>query len=217
MSRNDTQEFRREQFKQITEHLMQDDKPSQYMHMLSENQDYSGPPFDMLWILKDTNQSRKYHPEGSVWNHTMLVLDEAAKVKNKSSEPQVFMWAALLHDIGKPATTTSRNGKITSYDHDKVGEKLCTEFLTNFVDEKDFIQKVSSMVRYHMHILYVLKDLPYSDVKNLLQKVDINEIALLGLCDRLGRYGAISALEEADYNLFLNKLKRIKNEFQRKK
>ncbi len=215
MNRNNMQDFRREQFKEITKHLIQDKRPSEYIQLLSEDSNYSEAPFNMLWLLKSTEQSKKYHPEGSVWKHTMLVLDEAAKVRSKSSDPLVFMWAALLHDIGKPEATKIRKGKITSYDHDKIGEKLCVKFLMYFTQNEEFIQKVASLVRYHMHMLYVLRDLPYSDVANLIHKVDINEIALLCLCDRMGRYGAVIASEEMEYNIFIKKLKQVKNELDK--
>ncbi len=38
------------------------------------------------------------------------------------------MWGALLHDLGKAPTTKIRKGKITSYDHDKVGAELVRNF-----------------------------------------------------------------------------------------
>lgn len=196
-------------FQDITMHLVTDEKPSAYITLLSEDGQYSGYPFELLWKLKETEQSMKYHPEGSVWNHTLLVLDEAAKVREKSKDVKAFMWAALLHDIGKPDTTRVRRGKITSYDHDKVGEKLCSEFLDYFTKDLEFIQKVTALVRYHMHILYVLKQLPYGDVAGLLRRVDISEIALLSLCDRLGRIGADKEAEETDYNEYLLRLKQF--------
>jgi putative nucleotidyltransferase with HDIG domain len=49
----------------------------------------------------------------------LLVVDEAAKRKAYSTDQRVFMWAALLHDIGKPASTRLRKGRITAYNHDK--------------------------------------------------------------------------------------------------
>ncbi len=196
-------------FENMTKHLVMDVKPSTYITYLSDDGKYSGYPFQILWKLKETEQSKKHHPEGSVWNHTLLVLDEAAKVRSKSKDDKVFMWAALLHDVGKPDTTRVRKGKITSYDHDKVGEELCSEFLEYFTEDLEFIRRVAALVRYHMHILYVLKQLPYGDVAGLLRKVDISEIALLSLCDRLGRTGADKKAEETDYNEYLLRLKQL--------
>jgi len=192
-------------FDEITKHLLEDDNPSEYINQLAKQPDFNRIPFNLLLKLKGTEQSKKYHPEGNVWNHMILVLDEAAKVRNQSTDAKVFMWAALLHDIGKPDTTRMRKGRITSYDHDKVGEKLSREFLSTFTNNDDFIQKVCNLVRYHMHMLYVLKDLPYADTKNMLQKVDIHEIALLCKCDRMGRTGADRKKEEEEYQEFLKK------------
>ncbi len=201
------QQEKQELFDKITNHLLTDKAPSKFITEISNQKDYQCYPFFMLWKLKETEQSPKHHPEGSVWNHTMMVLDEAALVKSKSTDVNAFMWAALLHDIGKPTTTRTRNGKTTSYDHDIAGERLSKEFLDCFSVDQELIEKISSLVRYHMHMLYVQKKLPFGDVKNMLQKVDIEDIALLCRCDRLGRLGSDRQKEEEEYIRFLNELK----------
>lgn len=174
-------------YHEITKHLLEDEKPSLYLNDLLQDQRFMQYPFAMLYDLKGTKQSPEHHPEGDAWNHTLLVVDYAAKLKELSKNPVIFMWAALLHDIGKTKTTKIRKGKITSYDHDKVGEKLAIEFLEFFVDDHEFIEKVTNLVRYHMHILFVVKNLPYADKKGLLKNTDVREVALLGYCDRMGR------------------------------
>ncbi|MDF2539817.1 MAG: hypothetical protein K0S76_2838 [Herbinix sp.] len=198
-----------ELFEEITAHLLGDDRPSEYMIRLSKEPEFKQFPLVLLSKLMKTEQSKKHHPEGNVWNHTMLVLDEAAKVRNQSKEEASFMWAALLHDIGKPDTTIMRKGRLTSYDHDKIGAKLCQDFLHVFTNDEEFIQRVEGLVRYHMHMLYVLKSLPYADTKNLLRNVDIHEIALLCRCDRLGRTGADADKEEEEYQEFIQMLERL--------
>ncbi|MHC1695303.1 MAG: HDIG domain-containing metalloprotein [Eubacteriales bacterium] len=190
---------------EIDSALMNDPAPSDTLNRLSRTQDLSQSPFDMLTALKDIKQSPKHHPEGSVWNHTMLVADEAAQVKGRSKSPNIFMWAALLHDIGKARTTRLRGGRITSYDHDKTGEEMAREFLSHFAHDEDFIASVSSLVRWHMHILYVTASLPYGDKADMLRSADIEEVALLGLCDRLGRLGADREEEEGTIRTFLSK------------
>lgn len=115
-------------FSQIEVHLLNDDKPSEYLNAVYNDPMFRQYPFDMLYKLKKTEQSKVHHPEGNVWNHTMLVVDEAAQAKAKSRNPVVFMWAALLHDIGKPGTTRIRKGRITAYDHDKLGAELSVRF-----------------------------------------------------------------------------------------
>ena len=192
-------------FNDINIHLLEDEKPSLYFNEISESSLFEQYPLTLLNRLKETNQSPKHHPEGNVWNHTMLVVDEAAGVKNESNDKKVFMWAALLHDIGKPATTKIRKGKITSYDHDKVGAELAKKFLIELADDEIFIDRVVKLIRWHMQILFVVNNLPYADVKTMKKQADLKEIALLGLCDRLGRLEADREQEENNIRMFLQK------------
>lgn len=194
-----------EQFFEIQNHLLKDEKPSIFLNDVSDTSIFKEFPLILLENLKHTEQSPKHHPEGNVWNHTMLVVDEAAHQKNKSSDELVFMWAALLHDIGKYDTTKVRNGKITSYDHDKLGEKLAERFLSEFKMDSDFIKKVTTLVRWHMQILFVANELPFADIEAMKKQTDINEVALLGLCDRMGRKGANAKTEQANIKEFIEK------------
>jgi putative nucleotidyltransferase with HDIG domain len=175
-------------FDEFHRHLLEDEKPSLYFWTVEESGLFStGHPLELLGALKETDQSPTHHPEGNVWNHTLLVVDNAALVRDQSEDKEVFMWSALLHDIGKPPTTRLRKGKITSYDHDKAGEGLTKEFLKAFTDNETFIHKVSKMVRWHMQVLMVIKNLPFGNIKAMVKEVPVNEIALLAMCDRLGR------------------------------
>ena len=192
-------------FDELTRHLMGDNFPSEYFNSLrTELGEY---PISMIGELKNVEQSLKYHPEGNVWNHTMLVVDEAAKVREHSNDGRVFMWAALLHDIGKSNTTKLRKGRITSYDHDIEGAKLSRDFLDYYTKNSEFIYKVSMMVKYHMHMLYVLKNLSFGNPKQMIKETDTHDIALLCRCDRLGRKGADIEAEDQNYRKFLEKIK----------
>lgn len=205
-----TMESKQELFLTINLHLLQDEKPSDYMNQISDEALFMEYPFTMLLKLKATEQSPKHHPEGNVWNHTMLVTDMAAQVKEKSMNPKVFMWAALLHDIGKPDTTKRRNGRITSYDHDKLGAELAQRFLKEFSDDLEFIKAVSGLVRWHMQILFVINSLPFADITKMKEQVSLDEIALLGFCDRMGRTGADKQKEIENTQKFLQKCSKYK-------
>jgi tRNA nucleotidyltransferase (CCA-adding enzyme) len=175
-------------FEEFERHLMEDDKPSIYFEKIINNKDiFDEYPFTLLSRLVDTPQSPQHHPEGSVWKHTLLVVDNAAKAKELSENSRAFMWGALLHDLGKAPTTKIRKGKITSYDHDKVGAELCSDFLHVFTEDAEFIKQVTALVRWHMQTLFVIKNLPFGDVKSMASEISIKEIALLSQADRLGR------------------------------
>ncbi|SHH97675.1 HDIG domain-containing protein [Clostridium grantii DSM 8605] len=175
-------------FLDFTEHLLNDKKPSIYFEIIFSDTKLSNEyPFKMLNDLKEVPQNLKYHPEGSVWNHTMLVIDRAAEVRKESKHEKSFMWAALLHDLGKKPTTRMKKGRIVSYDHDKVGKDLAIEFLKVLTKDDDLIKKVGALVRWHMSALFVVKDLPFGDLQSLVKEVPIDEIALLTISDRMGR------------------------------
>jgi len=179
-------------FEEFEKHLMEDEKPSIYFNeILNDESIFTEYPFTLLSSLVATQQSPEHHPEGNVWIHSMLVIDNAAKVRELSENPRAFMWGALLHDLGKGSTTKIRKGKITSYDHDRAGAELCRKFLESFTKEGKFINQVTALVRWHMQTLFVMKNLPFGDVKKMSSEVSIKEIALLSQCDRLGR-GEIS-------------------------
>ena len=178
----------RQTFIEINNHLMNDEKPSTYFNELSKTEIFEEKyPYTLLGDLRRVPQSPTHHPEGSAWNHTMLVVDNAGERKHLSQNPKVLMWSALLHDLGKASATKITKGRVTSYDHDKLGEKLSVKFLKELTDDDDFINRVSKMVRWHMQILFVTKGLPFADIRRMAAEVSIDEIALLGLCDRLGR------------------------------
>jgi len=190
---------------EINNHLLLDEKPSEYFEEIIDTPIFNEYPFNMLRKLRDTEQSPQHHPEGNVWNHTMLVLDQAAKQKHKSKNERVFMWAALLHDIGKPGTTKNRKGKITSYDHEKVGADLSKDFLGEFSEDRVFIDKVATLIRYHMQILHVVKNLPFAEIQAMKREADVKEVALLGYCDRLGRTNVNVVGEKKNIEIFLQK------------
>ncbi|CAH2213601.1 HDIG domain-containing metalloprotein [Tepidibacter aestuarii] len=206
-----------EVFKEWDNHLLNDSKPSVYFNEIKNNNMLNEHPLSMLKKLEDTPQSEKYHPEGSVWNHTMMVLDVAADKKRLSKNPRVFMWAALLHDIGKPSTTKVSKKKITSYNHDSIGAKLAREFLVEFTDDNKFIDEVCILVRWHMHLLFVVKDLPFAKIDEMLSETTVEELALFGTCDRLGR-GNMSEekIKEEDKNIEIF-IKKCKQHLQNKK
>lgn len=195
----------KEQFDEINRHLLADVQPSVYLEQLRTSGALAPYPFSMLAALQHTPQSPIHHPEGDAWRHTCMVVDQAAKVRAQSNDEQAFLWAALLHDIGKPDTTSVRRGKITSYDHDKVGMRLAEEFLSALTEDKALARRIVMLVRYHMQPFFVLKNLPFAQMEDMKRETDVREIALLSYCDRMGRTGASEREERASMQKFLQK------------
>lgn len=197
-----------ELFKEIEMHLLQDEKPSIYLNKILNEGKLNEYPLNFIKGLKDIEQNLKHHPEGHVWNHLMLVIDEGANNRDKSGDKRVFMWGLLLHDIGKLKTTKLRKGRWTSYDHDKVGADMAREFLEFFNQDYEFIDKVSSVVRWHMQSLFVNNKLPFGDIKSMLKEIDVEEIALISLSDRMGR-GEMDQLKRGETKEAIENFRRV--------
>ncbi|WP_242942836.1 HD domain-containing protein [Papillibacter cinnamivorans] len=193
----------RKAFDMLDAHLTADTRPSRFIAGSAFAPSLESPAFSALSRLKGTLQPPAHHPEGDAWSHTLLVVDEAAAVKEWSTSPRAFMWAALLHDIGKPGTTQIRRGKITSYGHDVLGARMAREFLSRFSMEKEPAEKIRALVRWHMQPLFVIKGLPFADIGQMKKETPVLDVALLSLCDRLGRLGADRAAEEDTIRRFL--------------
>lgn len=173
-------------FKKINDILLNSENPSIEIEKLMRKEECNNSIFELLAKLKDVPQDKKFHPEGNVWNHTKMVIDFAAKVRNFANNKEVFMWSALFHDIGKITTTEFIKGRYRSYNHDTEGEKITYNILKYYIEDEE-VNDISQIIRFHMHHIYILKDLPFSDIPNLIKSKNYNDIILLFICDKLGR------------------------------
>lgn len=166
--------------------------------------------FKELEALINCEQEPEYHPEGDVWIHTLMCLDELAKILEKEKIEDEYkklylFYAVLCHDFGKPFCTKEINGKITSYKHESLGIEPTISFLEKLTNEKKFIEIVCSLVKNHLipFQLY-LSHSSEKAVKRLSLKVNIEDLCLVCLADCLGRdiedkckcYDAINWLNE---------------------
>ena len=105
--------------------------------------------FPELSDLIGCPQNPAWHPEGDVWIHTNMVLDNAAKLRRLVPKDWslAYMFGALLHDVGKPKTTTR---DLKSYGHDTAGIEISETFLKRITNDKDLIKKVTTIVGLHM-------------------------------------------------------------------
>ena len=135
-------------------------------------------------------QDALHHPEGDVWNHTMLTLDEAAALRNEAHKPLWFMLSALCHDFGKPDTTEIKpDGRIHAYRHESAGVKIAHRFLSRITTETELRRYVLNMVEMHMEPGKKIRD--GSKRKSFMHMFDEardpDDLLLLSRADHLAR------------------------------
>lgn len=185
-------------FEEFNKALLKSEKPSIALNYMFE-MGIIKKLFPELYALKGCSQSEINHPEGDVWNHTLLVLDEAARLKKQSKRPLALMYAALVHDMGKPQSQEiSEDGKITFYDHENLGIPIAERFLKRLTNDKQVLKNALELTQYHMHA-HKIQEFKESTLKKLIVKVDIEELLLMGEADEQGR-----GLKTADYSSIRN-------------
>ena len=73
------------------------------------------------------------------------------------------------------------------------------------VEDEELIRKVTALIRWHMQILFVVRSMQFADIKSMAKEADIEEVALLGYCDRMGRRDADQKAENENLKVFMEK------------
>ena len=101
--------------------------------------------------LRGVPQDPEWHPEGDVFEHTLLSLDRAAELVPEDRDGgRALLFATLCHDFGKPATTRERRGRITAYAHDAAGAPLARRFLEGLRAPRALVDEVEALTRRHL-------------------------------------------------------------------
>jgi len=129
--------------------LLESHRPSEFFECLRE-MGQLGYWFQELEQLIGLEQNPKFHPEGDVWTHTMMVLDRAAHFRPSASDPYAFMLLALTHDFGKITTTEFVNGAIHAYGHELQGAEIAERFLDRVCHGTDIKKYIANMIPNHM-------------------------------------------------------------------
>jgi tRNA nucleotidyltransferase (CCA-adding enzyme) len=155
--------------------------------------------FPELHALLDCPQEPEWHPEGDVWIHTMMVIDEMHRRIDDLDRPDqvILMLGAVCHDLGKPATTAFVDGRIRSLDHEEQGVAptiiLLDRLNVHSIGGRDVRHQVLGLVAHHLKpgMLYKRRD-EVSDAafRRLAVKVDLELLARLAKADCLGRTGS---------------------------
>ena len=100
-------------------------------------------------------ETDEHHHHKDVYEHSLTVLEQAIgyeKERHPGSPPDIVLrLAALLHDIGKPATRRFEpGGAVSFYHHDVVGAKLARKRLTALRFDKSTIDSVVRLIELHL-------------------------------------------------------------------
>ena len=98
-------------------------------------------------------ETDEHHHHKDVYQHTLTVVEQAIDYeKDYGLEPDfVLRFAALLHDIGKPATRKLEpGGAVSFYHHDVVGAKLASKRMKALRFDNDTTKAVSKLVELHL-------------------------------------------------------------------
>ena len=85
-----------------------------------------------------------------VYAHTLQVLDQAIDLETEGPD-LVLRWAAVLHDIGKPATRRfEAGGRVTFHHHEVVGARLARKRLKALRYPTQIVDEVAQLVFLHL-------------------------------------------------------------------
>jgi tRNA nucleotidyltransferase (CCA-adding enzyme) len=145
--------------------------------------------FPEVYKLKTALEARRWHPEGDAYEHTMLVLTQAAE-SNFDLETRL---ACLVHDFGKALTPRDKLPK--HYGHEVTGVKVAEDFCNRLSVPAKMRERAMKTTRYHMH-MHKLDTLNPKTFVNMFMDMgafnDPDVVLLLwavGVCDANGRLG----------------------------
>jgi tRNA nucleotidyltransferase (CCA-adding enzyme) len=154
--------------------------------------------FPELETLVGCPQEPEWHPEGDVWVHTLMVVDQArTRIDDLDRAGRIaVMLGALCHDLGKPATTAVLDGRIRSLGHEEAGVPPATSLLDRLnihsIDNIDVRREVLAITAHHLKPgawFKVRDEVGDGAFRRLAQKVNMEWLARVAKSDCLGRTG----------------------------
>ena len=167
--------------------LMTMDKPSAFFEQLPQHErELLFEVYDLIGVP----QNEQYHPEGDAFVHTMMVVDEAAAVREQAEHPFAFMLAALTHDLGKKLSTKlNEKGVWQAIGHEKTGMKPAGEMLRRLGADKETIAYCVNMCAMHMRVHICFYGNAGIKATNRLFRESVcpQDLVLLSVCDSRGK------------------------------
>jgi poly(A) polymerase len=136
--------------------------------------------------MKGVEQPPEFHPEGDVFQHTLLLLDHLPHPC-----PPTLAWGALLHDVGKPATFRVGPDRIRFDNHVEVGVKIAEAICKRLRFSNDDTAQILALVDNHMRFGHVSR-MKESTLKRFMRLPAFDEHLALHRADSLASHRNLS-------------------------
>lgn len=150
-------------------------------------------PEQYITQMKRTQQNPRFHAEGNVYNHTMLVLEQYYKYIDDFSlnaeDREVLYWAAILHDLGKTKVTRLVEGRWVARGHEAAGVPIARNILLSKPEiTPEQRHRILNIVKWHhVPMRWGLMGTRYASYKRLSTQTDIRLLGIFALFDVMGR------------------------------
>jgi poly(A) polymerase len=145
--------------------------------------------------MKGVGQPPQFHPEGDVFVHTLLLLENLPVPCSPA-----LAWGALLHDVGKPPTFRVAPDRIRFDGHVEVGVKMAQEICRRLRFSADDTEQVLALIDNHMRFGHATR-MKESTLKKFLRMPHFDEHLALHRADCLASHGDLSTYEFAQEKL----------------
>ncbi len=142
-----------------------------------------------ITAMKGVQQPPEFHPEGDVFVHTLLLLENLP-----NPCPPRLAWGALLHDVGKPATFRVGPDRIRFDNHVDVGVKIAEEICDRLRFSNSDTTQVLALVDNHMRFSHATR-MNQSTLKKFLRMPAFDEHLALHRADSLASHRDLSTYE----------------------
>jgi poly(A) polymerase len=142
-----------------------------------------------ITAMKGVAQPPEFHPEGNVFTHTLLLLENLPHPC-----PPTLAWGALLHDVGKPATFRVAPDRIRFDNHVDVGVKIAEEICRRLRFSNHDAAQVLALVDNHMRFSHATR-MNQSTLKKFLRMPAFGEHLALHRADSLASHRNLSTYE----------------------
>ena len=139
--------------------------------------------------MNGVQQPAQFHPEGDVFVHTMLLLENLPR-----SCSMTLAWGALLHDVGKPATFRVAPDRIRFDKHVEVGVKISEDICRRLRFSNHETEQILSLVDNHMRFGDATR-MKQSTLKRFLRLPKFDEHMALHRADCLASHRNLATYE----------------------